>query len=462
MDSGNINTPSSGRGAPSSALVIGGGIAGLTAAYTLHKSGIQVQVLEAAPQVGGVIQTVHKDGFELDLGPNSLVQTPFLKDLITELGLGDALVEAALVAKNRYLVKQRVLHALSPHPLKLLKSPYLSGKAKWRILSERFRAPLKAGNQDADATDESIEQFITRRFGAEVSEALADPIFSGIYAGDIRQLSIEQVLPMLPRWEKEFGSITKGIMSQKASLKGARKIINFKGGLGILSNALSAQLAGCIQTDVSISSIDQAGAGFRVGYMREGTAHVIEAQTIIYAAPLHTVQGLAYFDSLRWGAAHVAYSPVRTLHVAIPQGQASIPDGFGFLVPSREELGLLGCIFTSSIFPDKAPPGWSLLTLMLGGAHQADMVLADHTSLDQMALVDLKEILKITGMPRILHGTTWTKAIPQKNLGYGCLLNGIEHFEQAHPGFRFAGNGVSGVSVGDTMEYAAKVVHSVI
>ncbi len=452
MGSDNINKPSS-------ALIIGGGIAGLTAAYTFLKNGVPVQMLEASPQVGGVIQTRHKDGFELDLGPNSLVLTPFLKELISELGLDAVLVEAAVVAKNRYLVKKRVLHALSPHPLKLLKSPYLSWGAKWRILTEKFRAPRDASK---DGTEESIQQFITRRFGAEVSAALADPIFSGIYAGDIRQLSIEQVLPMLPRWEKEFGSITKALMSQKETLKGGRKIINFKGGLGMLSNALASRLEGCIQTSVSVGSIVQTGSGFKVSYSSQGQERVTEAQALIYAAPLYSLSTLDFFASMAKVSSHVAFSPVRTLHVAIPQGQASIPDGFGFLVPTQEELGLLGCIFTSGIFPEKAPQGWSLLTLMLGGAHQADMVRNDHASLDQLALVDLKEILKVTAAPRILSGTTWTKAIPQKNLGYDHMLKEIGRFEQAHPGFRFAGNGVSGVSVGDTMEFAAKVVHSMI
>jgi oxygen-dependent protoporphyrinogen oxidase len=451
MDSGNINKSSS-------ALVIGGGIAGLMAAYTFYKSGIQVQVLEAETRVGGVIQTVRKDGFELDLGPNSLVLTPFLKDLISELGLGDVLVEAALVAKNRYLVKRRMLHALSPHPLKLLQSPYLSWGAKFRILTERIRP---AAASDAE---ESILQFVTRRFGGEVAQALADPIFSGIYAGDIGQLSIAQVMPLLPKWEKEFGSITKGILNQKEAMKGSRKIVNFRGGLGTLTQALASPLEGHIHKDVSVNSIVRTDTGgYRVGYVsQDGLSQSTEAQILVYAAPLYATNSLDFFSKLSGSAARVHYSPVRTLHVAIPKDQATIPEGFGFLVPTREEMGLLGCIFSSSIFPDKAPEGWALLTLMLGGAHQADMLRADHTSLDQMALVDLKEILHISGSPRILLGTTWPKAIPQKNLGYEQVLQAMKAFEAAHPGFRFAGNAVGGVSVGDTMEYAAKVVHSMI
>ncbi|TDW95738.1 protoporphyrinogen oxidase [Dinghuibacter silviterrae] len=418
-------------------VVVGGGAAGLTAAFELHKAGRQVVVLESSPRVGGVIASKTMGGFDLDLGPNSLVCTPALQARIDALGLGQDVLEAASVSKNRYLVKDRTLYALSPHPVKLLKSPYLSWGAKSRIFTERFRAKGGGG-------DESVGAFFARRFGREITEAVVDPIFSGIYAGDIARLSLEQVLPVAGRWEQTYGSVIKGMMKEKETLKGGRKIINFKGGLQRLTDALAAPLAGNIHTGVAVSDIRFEGDRFLVTH----SGGILEADRVIYTGPPGVLAGVP-----------VDYASVRTLHVTVPEDALDLPPGFGFLVPSRERLALMGCIFTSSIFPSKAPEGQALLTLMTGGAHHAGEQVED---LQERALDDLKAILRVRGTLRVLHGQTWRSAIPQKNLGHAQVLATLKAYEDAHPGFYFAGSAVSGVSVGDTMEYAAKVVHSIV
>jgi oxygen-dependent protoporphyrinogen oxidase len=434
-------------------VVIGAGLAGLTAAYELQKKGLDVRVLEAESKVGGVIRSVREAGFELDLGPKVLPAAP--------------------LSKNRYLVKHKTLHALSPHPLKLLRSQYLSWPAKGRILTERFRTQGRG-------EDESVAAFFSRRFGKEISEGVADPIFSGIYAGDIGMLSLDQVLPMLARWEQDYGSVTKGALSQKSALKG-RSIISFEGGLESLTRALAAPLEGKIHKGSRVAAITAGADRYSIRYVREGREQVLEAGNLIYTAPLYSLGklswregetsgtgagGAAYagdFEALRRAAAQVIFAPVRTVHVAVGAEDAGeIPEGFGFLVPSREHLSLLGCIFSSAIFPSKAPPGQVLLTVMLGGVHRGTELLRSGAALQAAALDDLRTILRIRGEVRVLQETTWARAIPQKNLGYEQVLEAIQAFERAHPRCRFAGNGVSGVSVGDTMEFAAKVVHSLI
>lgn len=419
-------------------VVVGGGIAGLTAAYELHQAGHGVELLEAAPGVGGVIASRHVNGFELDLGPNSLVMTPAMASRVGALGLQP--LDAAAVAKNRYLVKDRVLHALSPHPLKLLKSSYLSGGAKWRIFTEQFR---KRGNP----TGESVGAFFTRRFGREVSQALADPVFSGIYAGDIDQLSLELVLPVVARWERDYGSVMKGLMKEKEVMKGGRRIVSFAGGLQSLTDALAASLTGHLHTNARVDGVDRVDGKYVVRY----PGGEIAADKLVWTAP----PGMLVPGGL-------SYSSVRTVHVTVPADALDLPEGFGFLVPDREGLSLMGCIFNSAIFPSKAPSGAALLTLMLGGAHHAAELRQDPDALQAKALEELKQILNVKGEARVLHAHTWTDAIPQKNIGYTRLMEDWKAYEQARPGFRFAGNAISGVSVGDSMEYAAKVVHSMI
>lgn len=454
-------------------VVIGGGLAGLTAAYQLNKKGIGVRVLESSSRTGGVVSSTTVDDFELDLGPNSLVLTPALEAWIKELNLDAARLDASVSSRNRFLVRNKTMFALSPHPVKLLKSPYLSWGAKGRILTERFRGcgtgtgrPDAGGTAAADGTavsgfgeadDESVASFMTRRFGKEVSEAIADPIFSGIYAGDISRLSVNEALPRLAQWEREYGSLTKGVLREKKAMKGGRYIINFAGGMERLTKALAAPLEGAIYTQASVVQIGAGPEGYRVVYRRGEETQILESKYLIYAAPAYSLPSIPWFDELKETASAISYAPVRTLHLAVRRDGLDLPDGFGFLVPSREHLSVLGCIFTSAIFPSKAPDGFALLTLMLGGAHRAEDLLKDGDKLQETALNELKEILHIQSPVRVLHEQTWTKAIPQKNKGYGRIKQAFGAFEQTHPGCFFVGNAVSGVSVGDTMEYAAGI-----
>jgi protoporphyrinogen/coproporphyrinogen III oxidase len=267
---------------------------------------------------------------------------------------------------------------------------------------------------------------------------------------------------MLPRWEQTYGSVTKGLFREKDAFKKGRKIINFRGGIETLTQALSAPLSGRIHTGSAVQHIAAGDDGFTIDYRQGREDHQYKVTHVIYTAPLHTLPGISWFDAVKEVASKVVFAPVRTLHLTVPQEALQMPDGFGFLVPSREQLSLLGCIFTSAIFPAKAPEGSALLTVMIGGAHRAGDLLTDPASLETKALTDLRDILHIRGDIRVLHGQTWARAIPQKNRGYDNIMQSLSAFEQAHPGFRFAGNGVSGVSVGDTMEFAAKVVHSMV
>lgn len=444
-------------------VVIGGGLAGLTAAYQLNKKGIGVRVLESSSRTGGVVSSTTVDGFELDLGPNSLVLTPALEAWIKELNLDAVRLDAEASSRSRFLVRDKTLFALSPHPLKLLKSPYLSWGAKGRILTERFRGRGTGASDEPDASafgetdDESVASFMTRRFGKEVSEAIADPIFSGIYAGDISRLSVNEALPRLAQWEREYGSLTKGVLREKKAMKGGRHIINFAGGLERLTKALAAPQEDAIYTRARVEQIDSGPQGYRVVYRRDEEAQILESKYLIYAAPAYSLPSIPWFDELRETASAISYAPVRTLHLAVRRDGLDLPDGFGFLAPSREHLSVLGCIFTSSIFPSKAPDGFALLTLMLGGAHRADDLLKDGDKLQETALKELKEILHIQSPVRVLHEQTWAKAIPQKNRGYGRIKQAFAAFEKTQPGCFLAGNAVSGVSVGDTMEYAARI-----
>jgi oxygen-dependent protoporphyrinogen oxidase len=243
-------------------------------------------------------------------------------------------------------------------------------------------------------------------------------------------------------------------------MKGGRAIINFAGGMEQLTRALSAPLNGSIYTNALVQNIASGPQGYRVAYQYDGGEQILESDYLIYAAPAYALSSIPWFGELGAAASAINYAPVRTVHVAVRKEGLDLPDGFGFLVPAREHLSILGCIFTSAIFPAKAPGGYALLTLMMGGAHRADELLREEDRLQDAALGDLKDILHISSEVRILHGQTWSRAIPQKNKGYGRIKQLFQVFEQTHPGFFFAGNAISGISVGDTMAYASKIAQS--
>jgi oxygen-dependent protoporphyrinogen oxidase len=425
-------------------IIAGAGIAGLSIAYELQQKGIPYEVLEAGSHAGGVIKSLHVDGYELDAGPNSFAASPEIIAYIDQLGLQGQVLEATAVSKHRFLVRNNQLHAVSPHPLKILKSNYISGGAKWRLFTERFRRPNPAEGE------ESVTSFVSRRFGREINEYLFEPILSGIYAGNPDLMSIAEVLPMLPQWEKKYGSVTKGLMKNMKTM-GSRKIIAFKGGNVVLTEKLLSLLTGKVRLNCAITGVTRGASDYIVQYNENGSTGMLNAERVIFATPAYsTAVAIQSMDASLASQLHdIPYPRMGVLHLGFgAEAQEKAPAGFGFLVPHAAGKHFLGALCNTAVFPARVPEGKTLFTVFVGGARQEQLFdLLGAEKLQQTVVKELMDLLGLQTPPEMQRFSQWNRAIPQLNVGYAQIRQQIRFFEQRYPGIRLAGNYVTGVAV---------------
>lgn len=425
-------------------IIAGAGLSGLTIAYELQKKGIPYQLMEAAPQAGGVIKSMHVDGYELDAGPNSIGATAETIAFIEELGLNDLLMEASAASKNRFLVRNGQLHAVSPHPLKILRSDYISAAAKFRLFTERFR---KARTEKGE---ETVSSFVNRRFGREIAAYLFEPVLSGIYAGNPDNLSVQEVLPMLPEWEQKYGSVTAGLMKNMKAM-GGRRIVAFKGGNAVLSERLLSLLTGPVRYNCAITGVTKGATDYIVQYNEDGHTGMLNADRVIFTTPAYSsAAAIAALDApLSEALNNIHYPRMGVLHLGFgEEALAKAPAGFGFLVPHAAKKHFLGAICNSAIFPSRAPEGKALFTIFTGGAMQEQ--LFEQLGVEQLQEQIVREFMALLGLqtaPELQRFSEWKKAIPQLNTGHAEIRRQIKAFEQRYPGIQLAGNYVSGVAV---------------
>ncbi len=415
-------------------IVLGGGITGLSAAYFVKKKGLNGILLEQSATVGGVLQSKIIGDYQLDYGANSASLTPEFENLINDLNLNSELLSAEAISNKRFLVSNNQFHAVEPNPVKIIKSKLLTTTSKFKLFTESWR------KKKPESEDESVAEFVTRRFGKEILEKVFDPVLSGIYAGDVKRLSMQQVMPSLVQWEKDFGSVTKGVFKNAKGMK-PRKIINFKGGFSTLINALENTLKEEINCNAETLKIERADNIYEVT-VKIGLEEkiVLRAKNIISTIPAYALSRLIFnFDNdLSEQLYNLEYTPMHVLHIAFKKADVTLlPLGFGFLVPSVENRKFLGAINQSLIFPEKAPSDVVLLT-----------VFHKHNNADDV-IADLKSVLKTSAQPIFQEKYFWRLALPQFNVGYKNILDNAIAFEKNYSNFYIQGNWRTGVAVGN-------------
>jgi len=430
------------------ALVVGAGIAGLAAARELERLGAEVLLVEADEGPGGVMKTVAIGGYRLERGPNSLLlRAPLLRGL-EAFGLTDALERAAPSSRSRFLLRGGQLVAVPMGPLALARSPLLSGAGKRRLLREPFVAR-------GDGGAESVAEFVGRRLGNDVVEALVGPFLAGVYAGDERRLGAEAVFPSLVEAERTHGSIVRGLLARArgGSERGRPGTYSASGGLGALSGALAAGLRGEQRYASRVRSIECSGGGFAVELDTGGAAERLRARRIVIATPARAAAELVRSldeEASAW-IAGVEYAPVATVSLgAAPASLQRPPSGFGFLVPRGEGRGLLGCLFMSELFADRAPPGRHLLHCLLGGTRAPEVLERDDAGLAALAIEELAGPLGATGDLEVLRVGRWRRAVAQPLPGHASALRDARARLAARGPIALAGGYTDGVSVGDS------------
>src|SRR4029077_16971304 len=371
------------------------GISGLVCAYALHKAGVNAQVLEASPRAGGEIAAEVRDGFLLELGPQSFSGTAVLRSLCTELGIEDQLIQAPAGAP-RYVLIDGTLRAVPLNPAAMLTSSLLSAKTKWRIARDAF------GTTHAPEQDESISAFVRRKFGEELLDRLVAPFVSGIYAGDAERISLRAAFPQVYEAENSAGSIIRGMMRAAKSRKGPRErptLLSFRNGNETLVRALAQKIGSRLRLDAEVLGIavrrEAESVRFQVRFREAGSDQVVVTERLALATPANVAGALlrdvnAAFEPVLAG---IEYAPVAVVSLGYRrQDVGHSLDGFGFLVPRSSGLRILGAVWNSSLFPERAPAGHVLLTSFVGGATDSD---AAKLSSDELAALVHREVAPI-------------------------------------------------------------------
>jgi protoporphyrinogen/coproporphyrinogen III oxidase len=437
-----------------SVAVIGAGITGLTAAFWLKQRGTSVVVYEAADRAGGVIRSERQSGYLAELGPSSMsAPTAATAALISELGLDASVVHASPEVRTRYIVRRGKLVRLPLAPAELLTSRLLSNSAKLAVFGEPL---VETGDSPLD---ESVAAFVRRRFNQEVLDYVVNPFVAGIFAGDPEQLSIRHALPQLQALERAHGSVMKAYLksarAQREPAKGpgaAGGLISFKAGLQELTDTLARELKPDVRLRAPVTQIRTGPRGWTVGAAFQAP-DVYDA--VIFAAPSHALDDidLDLTGGERLGTlTSIIHPPVAVLALGFSREQVAHPlDGFGFLTPEVERRRVMGVIFSSTLFPERAPAGHVLLTAFAGGTRDPDFVDADPQTLSARVLDELRMLLGIQGEPTFRSIQVWPKAIPQYVLGYGRFKDIAEQAEQNNPGLALAGTYRDGVALGDAI-----------
>jgi len=448
--------------------ILGGGITGLAAAHRLAARGVRVRVFEKSERVGGVIGTkcvslrgteCDEKGWLIERGPNSLLDSgpagAALRALVAELGLESEVVPANPLAKNRYLVRNGRPLAVPTSPIGLARSPLLSSSATWSILRELFRQRPKTPR----SSNTSLANFIRDHFCQEIVDYVLNPFVSGVYAGDPETLSAQHAFPALWKAEQTHGSLLR------AQISGARerrkrgephpRLFSFRRGLQTLTDALARSLPpDTLQLGTTVHAIRQNANG---GWAIETDAGQEEAAAVLCALPAHALAALHIGEGTPLASlAEIEHPPVSTLFLGYRREQVAHPlDGFGMLVPAIENLPLLGVIFSSTLFPERAPKGHVALQVMLGGARQVGFASSSVTEgraaterrTTMAAVTDcLVQLLGVRGEPVFLHHGHFAQAIPQYTLGYEKHLDAMTDCEARFPGLFIGGQCRNGIS----------------
>jgi oxygen-dependent protoporphyrinogen oxidase len=368
---------------------------------------------------------------------------------LRQLGLEGELLPASPASRKRFLYRGGELVPVPLGPLGLATTPLLSFGARLRLLGEPFVA---RGN----GASETVSEFIARRLGPEVAEALVGPFLTGVYAGDERQLGAEAVFPQLVELERDHGSLLGGALRrsmQRRQPRGTAGTWSMAEGLGSLSARLAERLAEPPLLGARVEWLAVEGSGVRVGaaIAGEGEEEFSARAVVLATSASAALQLLEPLDEDATAAiAAVEYAPIATVALGASAGSLRRPaEGFGFLVPRSEGLGLLGCLFMSQLYAGRAPAGRELLHCMLGGVRAPQLALQGDDALVEAALRDIDRVLGVSGEIETVTVRRWPRAVAQPGVGHRARIAAARAAVRRRAPIAIAGGYTDGVSVPD-------------
>jgi oxygen-dependent protoporphyrinogen oxidase len=451
--------------------VVGGGISGLATAYEIDKrlraagGHYELRLFEAEARVGGKIGAVRRDGFLCEAGPNGFLDSkPSTLNLCRELGIEDQLLRSSDAAARRFIFSRGELHQLPASPPAFFRSRLLSLPARLRIIGELW-APVSP-----PGSDPTVAEFGRRRLGREAAARLLDPMVAGVFAGDPERLSLGSCFPRIAELEREYRSLIRALLALQ--LKRGRRsgggpagpggtLTSFAGGLSVLPDTLARTLADSVTCDAPLTSVERTAQGYRLYLGADRQAYDCDALVLA----LQAADAVTPLQSLDAGLAGVLeqfeYAPVTVVGLGFEQAALQTRlDGFGFLVPGEERRRILGSLWTSSIYAQRAPDGCVLLRTLIGGARNPELALLPEAQLVELARTELRQILGIAAEPVFVQVFQWPRAICQYTVGHRERLQQVEARLSDLPGLFVTGNSYRGVALNDCTRNAVQIAEA--
>ena len=440
-------------------IVAGAGISGLTTAWELHRAGLRVMVLEAASRPGGAIGTSREAGALVETGPNSMLETsPLIAKLVGEVGLAAERVEANAAAKKRFILRGGRLIPVPTSPGAFVSTPLFSVATKLGLFREPF-VPRHSGKDE-----ETVAGFVRRRLGSEFLDYAINPFVSGVYAGDPERLSVKAAFPRLAELEATYGSLIRGaILGARERKRNPEKskqtaaMMSFREGMQSLTDAIATKLPAVeVASRVVAYRRDPHGV-FVASVEGPDGACELRARALVLAMPAEPTAAVVARHSPEAAETlrTIPYPPVVSVVTVFRRHQVAHPlDGFGFLVPEKERRRILGTIFSSTLFENRAPVDRAVLTTFVGGTRQPDLAMLDDDAIVATVASELGQLIGAKGEPVATRISRWARAIPQYNLGHLDRVARVERLAAEQPGLFFCANWRGGISVGDCIKSA--------
>lgn len=446
-------------------VIIGAGLTGLTTAFALRNKNRNVTILESDNKIGGQIQSHHVNGFVFESGPNTgVVKYPEVMDLFHSLNDGCKLEIAQVSAKRRLIWKGNKFHELPSGLLSAITTPLFSTYDKLRILTEPFRA--KGNNPD-----ESVAELTKRRLGTSYLDYAVDPFLAGVYAANPTMLPTKYALPKLYQLEQNYGSFILGAIKKARQPKtdrdktATKEVFSTHGGLSSLTNAMADRIGSDnILLNAKSISITPSADGFDINYTVNGEQHNIKCNKVVTTCGAYALSALLPFvdSDIMQSITSLKYAPVIQVGVGIADTKGVNHSAFGGLVPSKEKRDVLGILFPSDCFAERAPQKGAAYAFFIGGMRHPEMINLSDEEIKRHVIDDLHSMMKYptTIQPEAINIYRHDKAIPQYESSTGARLKSIDLLQQKYPGLVIAGNLRDGIGMGDRIKQAYDIAAS--
>lgn len=436
--------------------IIGGGISGLSTAFYLRQANPdwQIDLFEKEGRLGGTMQTENREGFLFEAGGNGfLTNKPDSLELVHAAGADHLLMDSNKAAQIRYVYTD-ALYRLPESPPAFIKTPLLSPMEKMRVAAEIF---IPAKRTDAD---ETVASFGRRRLGKGFTDVFLNAMIAGIYASTPEQTSINAAFPKVVELERQYGGLFRGMFKKRKREAGpGGHLTSFRGGVGTLIGHLESVLDIEIHKGTEVDGVERSGDLYRVAT----SSGYYEAERIVVAAPAYAAGSMLaeLHPGLRKHLDAIGYSPVAVVGLGYDRLDHPL-DGFGLLTTQAAKKGILGVLWDSSVFPDRAPPGKKSMRVLIGGQRDPHLPSLDEQKLVDLALEGVAETMGCRNSPDVVYFKRWEKGIPNYPLGHLANVDGLFGLVKKFPGLYLNSNAYYGISMNDCVANGRKTAGQVV